>query len=118
MGKYDDISPERLRSDLVGFARFVLRLEEEGRVLNSAAQLQKLLGELRQKLFAYEIRSSHLNLEAPRSRSGNAPLAATEGDADPVIRDSLRVVREALRRTEEMLQEWKGTEPEDADDDE
>ena len=44
MGKYDDISPERLRSDLVGFARFVLRLEEEGRILHSAAQLQKLLG--------------------------------------------------------------------------
>ena len=41
-----------------------------------------------------------------------------EGDADPVVRDSLRVVREALRRTEEMLQEWQGTEPEDADDDE
>ena len=118
MGKYDDISPERLRSDLVGFARFVLRLEEEGRILHSAAQLQKLLGELRQKLFAYEIRSSHLNLEPPRSRSGDVASAAREGDADPVVRDSLRVVREALRRTEEMLQEWQGTEPEDADDDE
>ena len=118
MGKYDDISPERLRSDLVGFARFVLRLEEEGRILHSAAQLQKLLGELRQKLFAFEIRSSHLNLETPRSRSSDAASAAREGDADPVVRDSLRVVREALRRTEEMLQEWQGTEPEDSDDDE
>jgi hypothetical protein len=119
MGKYDDISPERLRSDLVGFARFVLRLEEEGRILTSAAQLQKLLGELRQKLFAYEIRSSHLHLETPRARGGDAAASSgMEGDADPVVRDSLRVVREALRRTEEMLQEWQGTEPEDADDDE
>jgi hypothetical protein len=118
MGKYDDISPERLRSDLVGFAKLVLRLEEEGRILHSAAQLQKLLGELRQKLFAFEIRSTHLNLEAPRSRSGETVSAAVDADADPVVRDSLRVVREALRRTEEMLQEWQGAEPEDTDDDE
>ena len=117
MGKYDDISPERLRSDLVGFARFVLRLEDEGRILASAAQLQKLLGELRQKLFAYEIRSSHLSLGAPRADLRDSDPSDLSS-ADPLLRDSLRVVREALRRTEEMLQEWQGTVPEELDDDE
>lgn len=115
MGKYDDISPERLRADLVGFARFVLRLEDEGRILTSAAQLQRLLGELRQKLFAYEIRSSHLNLEQPRRPEAESSRGAEE--LDPVMRNSLRVVREALRRSEEMLQEWQGTAPEDTEED-
>jgi hypothetical protein len=118
MGKYDDISPERLRADLVGFARFVLRLEDEGQILASAAQLQRLLGELRQKLFAYEIRSSHLNLEPPRRPSGDGDSSHGGEELDAVMRNSLRVVREALRRSEEMVQEWQGTESEDADEDE
>lgn len=118
MGKYDDISPERLRADLVGFARFVIRLEDEDRILASAAQLQRLLGELRQKLFAYEIRSSHLSLDPPRRPSGDNEHSHAAEELDPVMRNSLRVVREALRRSEEMLQEWQGIAPEDAEEDE
>ncbi len=118
MGTYDDISPDQLRSDLVDFARLILKLDENDQVLASPADLQRLLGELRQKLFAYEIRSSHFNIQPSGSESGAE--GSRPAEQDPVVRNSLRVVREALRRTEEMLQEWegRGSEPTDEDEDE
>jgi ribonuclease PH len=44
MGKYDDITPERLRSDLVAFAELLMRLNEEDGLLRSAAEIQRLIG--------------------------------------------------------------------------
>jgi hypothetical protein len=114
MGKYDDITPERLRGDLVAFARLLLRLDQEDGLLRSAAEIQRLIGELRQKLFAYEIRSSKLLSEAGTSE----PREKSRKEEDPVVQESLRVIREAIRRDEEMLREWEGVYPpeEDADD--
>lgn len=115
MGRYDDIEPEELRRDLVSFAELLLRLEREDGLLRSAAQLQRLIGELRQKLFAYEVRSSRL---LPGRTGASEPAERREED-DPVVRESLRVIREALKREEEMLKEWEGTEePEEDRDDE
>lgn len=114
MGKYDDITPERLRNDLVAFAELLLRLDEEDGLLRSAAEIQRLIGELRQKLFAYEIRSSRLLPEKGREPAEDDVAS----DEDPVVRESLRVIREAIRRDEEMLKEWEGSLPpeEDTDD--
>jgi hypothetical protein len=116
MGKYDDIAPEELRKDLVAFAQLLLRLEKEEGLLRSAAELQRLIGELRQKLFAYEVRSSRL---LPGKSEGPAREGGENAEEDPVVKESLRVIREAIKREEEMLKEWEGTqEPEEDRDDE
>lgn len=119
MGRYDDIPPEQIRADLVRFARLLLRLDEEGRLLRSIPHVQSLLGDLRQKLFAHEVRGTH-----------NLPGAGAEGHAeehmesvtpaelpeDPSIRESLRIVREALARQEEAVEEWGRPEDGSVDD--
>jgi hypothetical protein len=115
MGQYDDISQERLRADLVRFAKLILRLEEEGGLLTSPADLQKILGELRQKLFAWEIRSSR-HLGQPREEGSGSPREEPAGAESPSLRESLRVVREAIRREEELLKEWMGEDDRERDD--
>jgi len=116
MGKYDDITPEELRKDLVAFAQLLLRLEKEEGLLRSAAELQRLIGELRQKLFAYEVRSSRL---LPGTSGAPARAGGEPSEEDPVVKESLRVIREAIKREEEMLKEWEGIqEPEEDRDDE
>lgn len=102
MGKYDDITPERLRADLVGFAQLILRLDREDGVLTSPADLQRLLGDLRQKLFAYEVRAGGM-AKGKEKGDEDSPLSD-----DSTLKNSQKVVREALRREEEMLREWDG----------
>ncbi len=115
MGSYDDIPADRLEADLASFARLILQLEAEGELLRSIPEIQQALGELRQKLFAFEVRMSrHLG-------GGESPTPARDPSPpvgeDPVLRDSIRVVREALRREAEMLREWEGEDTgRDADD--
>jgi hypothetical protein len=98
MGRHDDITPERLRADLRRFAQLVLRLDEEGRLLEGTPRVMKMMGDLRQKLFAYEVR-------------GAGRLAPSEPEVDPdspEVQDSLRIVEEALRRAREAEGEWGG----------
>jgi hypothetical protein len=111
MGKYDDISPDRIRSDLVQFASWILRLDAEDALLRSPADLQRVLGDLRQKIFAYEVRSSRFVTKAVEP-PGEGTVAARE-EEDALVRLSLRVVREALRRSEEMEREWEGAPPDE-----
>jgi hypothetical protein len=121
MGQYDNISKDQLRADLVGFAELLLRLDQEDGLLTSPADLQKILGELRQKLFAWEIRSSH-RLKAPgeegdaeaanKAREDESPTAGGPG----AVSESLRVVREALRREQEMIREWSRDPDPETDD--
>lgn len=113
MGQYDDITPERLRRDLKGFAELIFRLDREGGLLEAVPRLQNLIGDLRQKLFAFEIRGSRL-LPRESEEDAREGAEAEEGErgedvaVDPVLRESLRVVREALRRERHMKREWEG----------
>jgi hypothetical protein len=118
MGKYDDITEARLRADLVAFAELILRLDREGDVLAAPAEIQRLMGDLRQKLFAFEVRCSRLPGE-PRGGHGEPRegIASSPEVEDQVLRESLKVVREALRRSEEMIREWDGL-PLDEEEDE
>lgn len=120
MGRYDDIPPEQLRADLVRFARLLLRLEEEGRLLRAIPHIQSMLGELRQKLFAHEVRGTRNLPSPPRPRpSGAQPHAPPDAspEEEATLRESLRIVREALQREEEARREW--TDPRvDSEDDE
>lgn len=104
MGKYDDITPEQLRAELVRFARVLLKMDEEGVLLEKSPMLLKLLGELRQMLFAYEVRSTK-RLAPPEGGEGVQEAAAASAEADAATRESLRIVREAVERERRFLED-------------
>jgi hypothetical protein len=98
MGRYDDITPDELRSQLVRYARLVLRREQDGTLLDSVPGLMQFLGELRQMVFAYEVRG------ARRIDSGS-DSGETGSPPDASLGESLRVVGEALERAKELQDE-------------
>lgn len=116
MGRYDDIDPDALREHLVRVARLILDLDDEGALLREAPRLQKVLGDLRQRLFAYEIRST-ANLDAAGEAEIEGDGASGDEELDPSIRDSLRIVKEAVERAEELRDELERG-PSDEDDEE
>lgn len=76
--------PERARQLLTllrSLARRIQDLDREGRLLESAPELQRLLGNARSELFHYEVRSTY---------------------DTPEIAESRRIVEEAKRRLEEL----------------
>lgn len=108
MGRYDDMTDEQLRAELTRFARLVLRMDEEDVLLDRTHSVLRLLGELRQMVFAHEVRNTrrdepprpHPLTRMERLEAGNDPEpAAPDEDAA----DSLRVVREALEREQDFL---------------
>jgi hypothetical protein len=92
---------EELRAELVRFARRLLELEEAGRLLDSPADLQTVLGELRRRLFAWEVRKS--------AELGSGPREPGTVDSDEVVREA-REAEDALRR--ELDAEAGGEDPE------
>ena len=102
MGRYDDITPEKLRSELLRFAELLQRMDQDQLLLRSSPRILKMLGELRQMLFAYEIRGArHL---------GGKDLPGPQGTAEPseaggIDPASWRVVQEALQRERELQDE-------------
>lgn len=68
MNPEESVDPEALCTDLVRFARGILERDAAGRLLDSPADLQTVMGELRRRLFAYEVRFA-----APPSDEGWRP---------------------------------------------
>ncbi|MEX2527582.1 MAG: hypothetical protein WEA09_08080 [Gemmatimonadota bacterium] len=108
MGRFDEITPAVLRADLVRFARLLLRLDREGSLLDGSVEIQETLGELRQKLFAWEVRATTRLLPPSPPTPAREYSAGHDPDAmdEPSLMDSLRIVREALEREEELREEW------------
>ncbi len=79
-----------VRRALLGLADLIRRLEEEDALLRAAPYLLGKLGDLRHLLFHYEVRTT----------------GRLEPTDDPVERQSRQVVREALERYDEMVEEW------------
>lgn len=98
MGRYDDITRDELRRQLVRYARLVLRRDEEGTLLDSLPDLMKFLGELRRMVFAYEVRGVH-------SSAGEGSSKEKKPPPDPTLLESLRVVEEALERAKELQEQ-------------
>ncbi len=102
MGRYDDITPDKARAELLRFAELIQRMDREDILLRSSPRVLKMLGELRQMLFAYEIRGArHLggkDLPGPQESTPEAAL-------DPDESASLRIVEEALKREKELQEE-------------
>ena len=93
MGKYDNIEPETLRADLLRFASFIQRLDAEDRLLDGIPRLLRLLGDLRQKLFAYEVRAV-------------SRLEPREEAESPAVSEAKRIIEDAIRRERDMISEW------------
>lgn len=102
MGRYDDITPEQARAELLRFAELIQRMDREQILLRSSPRILKLLGELRQMLFAFEIRGArHLGgKDLPGPQGGPA-----QAELDPDEAASLRVVEEAMQRERELQEE-------------
>ena len=108
MSRPEEPSDERLREELVSFARLILLLERKNALLDRSASVLRLLGDLRRMVFAWEVRAT--NREGPprpRRPGSSAPEQADD--------DSARIVREALARERELLREL-GSETYDEDD--
>ena len=73
-------------------------------LLRSSPRILKLLGELRQMLFAFEIRGARHLGGKDLPGSAGAP-EDTDGRGAGAVEDSLRVVREALQREKELHDE-------------
>jgi hypothetical protein len=103
MGRYDDITPEKARAELLRFAELIQRMDRDEILLRSAPRVLKMLGELRQMLFAYEIRGSrHLGGKDLPGPEGTGEAEAGPAGMDPA---SWRVVQEALQREKELQEE-------------
>jgi hypothetical protein len=78
------MTDEELRRELVHFARRILDLDARGRLLASPADLQTVMGELRRRLFEFEVRF--------------AAELEPEGDSEGVVREA-REAEASLRRS-------------------
>src|SRR5439155_13187137 len=72
---------ERLAALLRELAARIMALDQEGRLLEHAAEMQKLLGTVRSELFHYEVRVTY---------------------DSPEVAESRRIVEEAERQLEEL----------------
>ncbi|HSR41665.1 MAG TPA: hypothetical protein VLL48_05830, partial [Longimicrobiales bacterium] len=76
-----------------------------------APSLLRILGELRQMIFAWEIRCTR-GLVTPEATDEDAEQAEPEsGGEDPTLSASLRIVREALERERELHEELRNDHP-------
>ncbi len=108
MGRHDDITEDQLREELVSFARLILLLDRKDALLDRSASILRLLGEMRQMVFAWEVRVTDRAGPAQPRRPG-----APEPPDDDAVEDlSSRVVREALEREQQLLRELEMDDPE------
>ncbi len=103
MARHDDMPEDQLREELVSFARLILLLDRKDALLDRSASLLRLLGDLRRMVFAYEVRVTN-HEGPPKPRRPGVPGRLPAATEDP----SLRIVREALEREQELLQELGG----------
>jgi hypothetical protein len=65
---YDDARADRLAGMLRAFAERIRELDRQGQLLTGAAELLRLLGDLRSELFHYEVRSTYDTPDVAESR--------------------------------------------------
>jgi len=89
MSRYQNISDYHLRSEVARFARILQKMEERDEILDRTADILTLLGELRQMVFAWEIRATWgedaVEAELPPPKDG--PYLGASDDPPPVEQD-------------------------------
>lgn len=88
----DHVDPGMLRESLLRLANLIQDLDARGELLESAPQLLQALGELRSKLFEYEVRCTGRLL--PKSSD------------PPEVLEAQRIVEEAVQRMQEAEEDW------------
>ena len=105
MADRQEVDPKKIREDLLALADAIVRLEEEGSLLEATPELIKIFGDLRSQLFEYEVRVTG------RMFPGHEDL--------PEVAEAQRIVHEAARQLEETDEElWRrwSTEPDDEEE--
>ncbi|HMC55677.1 MAG TPA: hypothetical protein VKH19_10925 [Gemmatimonadaceae bacterium] len=65
---YDEDRARNLEALLRALAQRILELDRDGRVLDQAGELMKLIGDVRSELFHYEVRATYDTPEVADSR--------------------------------------------------
>ena len=65
---YDEGRARNLEALLRALAQRILELDRDGRLLNEAGELMKLIGDVRSELFHYEVRATYDTPEIAESR--------------------------------------------------
>ena len=86
------VDPKKLRQELLNLADAIIRLDEEGTLLEATPELIKVFGDLRSHLFEYEVRFTDQFL--------------SEADEIPEVVEAQRIVNEAARLMEEEDRQW------------
>jgi hypothetical protein len=72
MGEHDEIYGRKREAHLLALLRHLAEriqsLDQQGRLLEAAPELQRLLGDARSELFHYEVRSTYDTPESAESR--------------------------------------------------
>ncbi len=89
----DAIDPKELQQQLRDLAHAILKLDDAGELLEASPELIKAMGDLRTRLFEYEVRVT-------------GRLFGEDEDELPEILEAQRIVDEAARRLEEEEEEW------------
>lgn len=101
----DQVDPQKLRESLLRLATLIQDLDAGGELLEAAPQLLQALGELRSKLFEYEVRCTGRLL--PKTSES------------PEVAEAQRIVEEAVQRMQEAEEDWsQGWTPGQEDEDE
>ncbi len=86
------VDQKRLKQELLNLAAAIRRLDEEGELLHASPELIRLMGDLRRKLFEYEVRCTERLL--PRKEL-------------PEVLEAQQIVRDEARRLEEEDEKWR-----------
>ncbi|MEJ2539444.1 MAG: hypothetical protein P8188_05660 [Gemmatimonadota bacterium] len=107
MGRYDNISDEKLRYEIQRFARILQRMERDGETLDRTADILTLLGELRRMVFAWEVRCTFEGEDGSTEVEPRKP--------EPSETASERIVREAREQASDFVEGLPDA-PEEEDD--
>lgn len=86
------VDPKKLRQDLLNLADAILRLDEEGTLLDATPELIRIFGDLRSALFEYEVRFTDHFFD--------------DYEELPEVLEAQRIVNEYARQIEEDERGW------------
>ena len=86
------VDPKELRQDLLKLADAIIRLDEEGTLLEATPELIKLFGDMRSHLFEYEVRFTDQFFP--------------DEDEVPEVVEAQRIVNDFARQMEEEDRQW------------
>lgn len=88
----DQVDPQSIRRELLELAERIRALNEASKLLESAPELIRRMGNLRSKLFEWEVRCTERLLPA--------------AEEPPEVLEAQRIIEEAARQLDEAQERW------------